>query len=165
MNQKPATASTEYSSIFPQHEAIGMGRGVMPGRVAWAYDPGSVTWEGESNWWEPTNYDETKVRSMVNKAIACVGGGAETAALGWKALFERQGGYAPGQVIAIKCNERYCRIHEAALANNAPSGAEYLDGLGNHLQSLGVHEHWNNATDKQYGRNLGKIEGIELIQI
>jgi len=28
--------------------------------------------------------------------------------------------------------------------------------------SLGVHEHWNNALDKQYSRNLGKPEGIEL---
>jgi hypothetical protein len=26
-----------------------------------------------------------------------------------------------------------------------------------------VHEHWNNATDKQYSRNLGKREGIELV--
>lgn len=29
--------------------------------------------------------------------------------------------------------------------------------------SLGVHEHWNNATDKQYSRNLGTGNGIELI--
>jgi hypothetical protein len=26
-----------------------------------------------------------------------------------------------------------------------------------------VHEHWNNATDKKYSRNLGRKEGIELI--
>jgi hypothetical protein len=31
------------------------------------------------------------------------------------------------------------------------------------LASLGVHEHWNNATDKQYTRNLGMGDGIELI--
>ncbi|MCM1182037.1 MAG: NAD(P)H-dependent oxidoreductase [Roseburia sp.] len=28
-----------------------------------------------------------------------------------------------------------------------------------------MHEHWNNSTDKQYSRNLGKEEGIELIRI
>ena len=28
--------------------------------------------------------------------------------------------------------------------------------------SQGVHEHWNNATDKQYTRNLGTGNGIEL---
>ena len=32
------------------------------------------------------------------------------------------------------------------------------------LTVLGVHEHWNNPVDKQYSRNLGAGEGIELIQ-
>jgi len=31
--------------------------------------------------------------------------------------------------------------------------------------SLGVHEHWNNAIDKQYSRNLGADEGIELVYV
>jgi hypothetical protein len=31
------------------------------------------------------------------------------------------------------------------------------------LASLGVHEHWNNAGDRKYARNLGRKEGIELI--
>ena len=33
------------------------------------------------------------------------------------------------------------------------------------LASLGVHEHWNNAIDKLYSRNLGTGEGIELIAL
>jgi len=33
------------------------------------------------------------------------------------------------------------------------------------IPSLGVHEHWNNGTDRQYSRNLGEEEGIELISI
>jgi hypothetical protein len=28
-----------------------------------------------------------------------------------------------------------------------------------------VHEHWNNATDKKYSRNLGTGKGIELVTI
>jgi len=28
---------------------------------------------------------------------------------------------------------------------------------------LGVHEHWNNAVNKQYSRNLGAGDGIELV--
>lgn len=55
-------------------------------------------------------------------------------------------------------------LHEAALADNPPSGTSYTDGLGNRLSSLGVHEHWNNAYDKQYSRNLGTGEGIELVR-
>jgi len=53
---------------------------------------------------------------------------------------------------------------EAALANQPPSGTFYdpeKDGL--RMKSLGVVEHWNNATDKKYSRNLGKQEGIELV--
>ncbi len=55
-------------------------------------------------------------------------------------------------------------LHEAALANNPPSGTFYdPDGNGIGLDSLGVHEHWNNAADKQYSRNLLPGCGIELI--
>jgi hypothetical protein len=57
-------------------------------------------------------------------------------------------------------------LHEAAQADNPPSGTVYdpeNDGIP--LQSLGVHEHWNNPTDKQYSRNLGTGKGVELIQI
>lgn len=57
-------------------------------------------------------------------------------------------------------------LHEAAQADEPPSGTIYdpeNDGIP--LQSLGVHEHWNNATDKQYSRNLGTGEGIELVYL
>ena len=56
-------------------------------------------------------------------------------------------------------------LHEAALADSPPSGTVYdpeLDGIS--LQSLGVHEHWNNSSDMEYSRNLGLGEGIELIK-
>jgi hypothetical protein len=33
---------------------------------------------------------------------------------------------------------------------------------GSPLESLGVFEHWNNASDRQYSRNLGTGNGIEL---
>ena len=53
---------------------------------------------------------------------------------------------------------------EAAMAGNAPSGTVYdPEGAGTPLQSLGVAEHWNNARDRQYTRNLGTGDGIELV--
>jgi hypothetical protein len=55
-------------------------------------------------------------------------------------------------------------LHEAALADTPPSGTVYdpeRDGVRMH--SLGVHEHWNNPIDKQYSRNLGQTNGIELL--
>lgn len=57
-------------------------------------------------------------------------------------------------------------LHEAALANNPPSGTFYDPGkTGIRLASLGVHEHWNNAVDKKYSRNLGTGSGIELVAL
>jgi hypothetical protein len=57
---------------------------------------------------------------------------------------------------------------EAALAHNPPSGTFYdPDHKGNveRLESLGVYEHWNNPTDKQYSRNLKTGKGIELVKV
>lgn len=59
-------------------------------------------------------------------------------------------------------------LHEAALAGAAPSGTVYDP---NHpraekpLGSLGVHEHWDNPLSKQYSRNLGTGDGIELVPV
>jgi hypothetical protein len=58
------------------------------------------------------------------------------------------------------------QFQECALANNPPSGTTYdpeNDGIG--LESLGVHEHWNNSKDSKYSRNVGLGNGIELFQI
>jgi Domain of unknown function (DUF362) len=55
-------------------------------------------------------------------------------------------------------------LHEAALADHPPSGTHYApDGIP--LKSLGVHEHWNNEIDRQYSRNLGRSDGIELLVV
>jgi hypothetical protein len=35
---------------------------------------------------------------------------------------------------------------------------------GTRIASLGVMEHWNNTKEKKYSKNLGKKNGIELIQ-
>ena len=53
-----------------------------------------------------------------------------------------------------------------ALANNPPSGTFYdpeHDGVA--MASQGVHEHWNNATQKQYTRNIGTGDGIDLLYV
>ncbi len=56
-------------------------------------------------------------------------------------------------------------LHESGLVGNAPSGTIYTDSQGHTVTNLGVHEHWSSSTEKLYSRNLGKSEGIELIQI
>ena len=59
-------------------------------------------------------------------------------------------------------------LHEAALANR-PASETFYDpdhaDAQKRLPSLGVHEHWNNATDRQYSRNLKTGQGIELMPV
>jgi hypothetical protein len=55
-------------------------------------------------------------------------------------------------------------LHQAASSEWWPDGITYdPEGDGTPIASLGVHEHWNNPVDKQYTRNLGTGEGIELV--
>ena len=58
-------------------------------------------------------------------------------------------------------------LHEMAVAHQPPSKTVYDPAKsGKALASMGVHEHWNNATDKKYSRNLGsKGTGIELVNV
>ena len=63
------------------------------------------------------------------------------------------------------CADDY--LHEAALADHPPSGTFYDPNHAEgekRLASLGVHEHWNNPQERQYSRNLGIGEGIELVK-
>lgn len=55
-------------------------------------------------------------------------------------------------------------LHQAASPENWPEGIQYdPENDGSILTSLGVHEHWNNAIDKLYSKNLGIGNGIELV--
>jgi hypothetical protein len=57
-------------------------------------------------------------------------------------------------------------LHEAALIGSAPSRTVYKPDGAAVTQSLGVHEHWNDAAKKQYSRNLDPSngKGIELVR-
>jgi len=55
-------------------------------------------------------------------------------------------------------------LHEAAEAGAPPSLSFYdPEADGTNMASLGVHEHWDNAVNKRYSRNLGTGDGIELV--
>ena len=57
-------------------------------------------------------------------------------------------------------------LHQAADSTWWPDDIIYdPEGDGTPIPGLGVHEHWNNTLDKQYSRNLGTGDGIELIFI
>jgi hypothetical protein len=57
-------------------------------------------------------------------------------------------------------------LHQAADRAAWPAGITYdPENDGTPIGSLGVHEHWNNARDKKYSRDLGTGAGIELVRI
>lgn len=57
-------------------------------------------------------------------------------------------------------------LHQAADSSLWADGITYdPDNDGILFASLGVHEHWNDSVNKQYTRNLGTGNGIELIAI
>jgi hypothetical protein len=57
-------------------------------------------------------------------------------------------------------------LHQAASKANWPTGITYdPENDGTEIPSLGVHEHWNNATEMKYSKNLGTANGIELIKL
>ena len=57
-------------------------------------------------------------------------------------------------------------LKEMALADNAPSGTNYIQN-DQPVKSLGVFEHWDNDLSRKYSRNLDakKGKGIELIYL
>ena len=70
---------------------------------------------------------------------------------------------APGVLDAGDTVDNY--LHEAALADDPPSGAFYdPEDDGTAMGSLGVHEHWNDSLKKQYTGNLKIDDGIDLIR-
>lgn len=56
-------------------------------------------------------------------------------------------------------------MKQAADPSKWPVGITYdPEGDGTPIASLGVYEHWNNASDMQYSRNLKQGNGIELMK-
>lgn len=99
-----------YDGVYLQHKPYGTAVGAMPGRVVWAHDPASVSWDGSGYWWELDHFDEGAIQALVDRSIASLGG-KDTAKDGWAALFAANrrsrgltGGYTKGQKIAIKAN-------------------------------------------------------------
>ena len=56
-------------------------------------------------------------------------------------------------------------LFQAADASYWPDGIQYdPENDGTVIGSLGVYEHWNDTINKEYSRNLGTGDGIELIK-
>lgn len=50
---------------------------------------------------------------------------------------------------------------EMAMADNPPSGTKYVQN-GNRLESIGVHEYWNDDLSRKYSRNIDPKNGTGI---
>src|ERR1700756_932960 len=107
-----AAASSMGSSLFePLLSPVGVPRGVVPGRVTWAYDPKAVKWDGTGSWWVDANNDQSVIDRMVSRSIRGLTN-QKSDAQAWSAIFHYfnrthgrgNTGYKAGEKIAIKSN-------------------------------------------------------------
>lgn len=96
--------------LFPPHKPLGKGKGINPGRVVWVYDPKAVLWDGEDDWWKPSNFEHDNVLAMIRAGIKRLTG-QTSPEQAWNAIFtwrnvqnKGTGGYKKNQKIAIKPN-------------------------------------------------------------
>ena len=110
-----------------------------------------------SKWYsEPFNYDWTSSLFLSQDNIAIESAGLD--------FFRTEQAINSNLTYTYGSVDNY--LHEAAQADNPPSGTFYSpNGDGVRLQSLGVHEHWNDPVNKQYSGNFVTGEGIELIKL
>jgi hypothetical protein len=118
------------------------------------------SWEGFVEKWnlEPFNGDYPSSILLSEDLVAIE-------SVGWDFLLAEYADKIPSeQYPYMEGVEDY--ILQAADPDSWASGITYdPENDGSAIGSLGVYEHWNNASDKQYSRNLGTGEGIELVQI
>ncbi len=139
----------------PPHDALGIAKGIFPGRVAWVYAPTATSWAGYTStehWYETNHTDLAVVESMMSKAVQSVGGGSSDTAA-WDAIFkyfnQNHGkgvrGYQVGEKIAIKINLTTCNarsgtstvaINSSYEKQNAYSDGHWLNTIDNSPQLL-----------------------------
>ena len=99
-------------SLEPANKPMGEGKGIHPGRVAWAYDAKAAVWDGATgNWWDDAATDPRLVDAMVSGSLQFLTGEKDNRQ-GWNQLFKyfnhahklSGGGYRPGERIAVKLN-------------------------------------------------------------
>lgn len=115
--------------------------------------PDRDKWKLFNNQWSASYF-----MSLDPVAIECVCMDFLFAEFGGELGFSGMNGFPKGS--SQNCDNY---LKQAALGRNARWGDYRPNGVK--TGSLGVFEHWNNAKDRQYSRNLGRKTGIELYEI
>jgi len=136
----------------PVNDAIGVARGINPGRVVWVHDPNATDWEGpgmgDGYWWQSNNTDQAAVDKMMSKAIQAVAGQLNEEEA-WDAIFryfnqsrgKENAGYQSGEKITIKINM---------------SAVGQVDGAGNQT----AHLEWVNTSPQMIVALLRQLVNV-----
>ncbi len=118
------------------------------------------SWQGYVEKWnmEPFNNDYPSSFIISQDLVAIE-------SVGWDFLLEEYSDKSAGEKYPyMEGVEDY--ILQAADPGSWADGITYdPENDGSAIGSLGVYEHWNNPSDKQYSRDLGTGEGIELVKV
>jgi len=118
--QRVQAPADPFKPSEPANMPIGVGKGIHPGRVVWAYDPDATCWDGNTgNWWDDANTDQRIVDDMISKSLTGLTG-EKTDKKAWNALFRHfnqagklgNAGYRRGEKLAIKINANQDRSPE-----------------------------------------------------
>jgi hypothetical protein len=136
-NAYPAPQSAVWSPTDPANSPMGVARGIFPGRVVWARDPSSVSYDGTNGYWWHSNFtSQAKVDAMASQSLRSLTG-ANSDNEAWDMLFHHYNkthgkgdtGYQPGQVVALKINQNTARYTYAGNGNtnqNTINGSPHL---------------------------------------
>lgn len=109
------------------NEAVGTGRGIHPGRVAWIHSPGVAAWDGRTGLWVEDRWnDQAKADAMIRQAVIELTGEASAPAA-WEALFRHfnrehgrgDRGWQPGETLAVKLNMNNALTHRDTVELNS----------------------------------------------
>lgn len=113
-----AAIATRYDFQPKQRNVpLGVARGIYPGRVVWARDPGAAHWNGDiqsktDQWWMDASTDQPRVDGMLSNTLRKLTG-ASNDDQAWKTIFTYYNrrarglvktGYRPGEIVAVKVN-------------------------------------------------------------
>lgn len=115
--QNAPVVKTDWNFVpAPANQAVGVARGIFPGRVVWSRDPQATKWGGQwkqksDQWWLDENTDQGRVDALLAADVERLTGTTNNAAA-WRSIFEYYNqqarglarGYQAGEVVAVKIN-------------------------------------------------------------
>jgi hypothetical protein len=139
-----AAADAAVDSIPAVH--LGVGKGIVPGRVVWSHNPAATPWAGTAGyWWEEGNTVKTEVASMLKGALLGLTN-TQTVSSAWDALFRHfnrttrntDAGHQAGESIAIKLNLNVFRLNRQLQLNDSFPSPYLVHTLLSQLVEAGV---------------------------